>query len=117
MIGRSPNTRLTSAKVLETAPGDVIVFDEHLIHGSVGGSQRRQWRVDFVIDPRDEHEHAGVAAWFDQSIPDERHDPGYDAEALPELRAVLAGTRPALDRQAPRARRLPASLRKALVST
>ncbi len=70
-------------EVLETTPGDVIVFDEHLIHGSPGGSQRRQWRVDFVIDPRDEHEQAAAAAWFVQSIPDERHDPGYDAERYP----------------------------------
>jgi Phytanoyl-CoA dioxygenase (PhyH) len=78
-----PELAAPVGKVLETTPGDVIVFDEHLIHGSVGGSLRRQWRVDFVIDPRDEHEHAVAAAWFDQSIPDERHDPGYDAERYP----------------------------------
>src|SRR5262249_20303749 len=69
--------------VLPTAPGDVIIFDEHLVHGSAGGLQRRQWRVDFVIDPRDEHEHAAVADWFDQSIPNERQNPGYNAERYP----------------------------------
>jgi hypothetical protein len=78
-----PEADAPVGEVLETAPGDVIVFDEHLIHGSMGGSQRRQWRADFVIDPRDDHERAEVAAWFDQSIPDERHDPGYDAERYP----------------------------------
>ena len=78
-----PERAARVGEALETAPGDVIIFDEHLIHGSVGGSERRQWRVDFVIDPRDEHEHAAVAAWFDQSIPDERRDPGYDAERYP----------------------------------
>ena len=33
-----------------TVPGDAIVFDEHLYHGSAGGGLRRQWRVDFVAD-------------------------------------------------------------------
>jgi hypothetical protein len=70
-------------KVLDTSPGDVIVFDEHLIHGSSGGRQRRQWRVDFLIDPRDEAEHAAAAAWFDQSVPDERDNPWYNAERYP----------------------------------
>jgi ectoine hydroxylase-related dioxygenase (phytanoyl-CoA dioxygenase family) len=62
---------------LETVPGDVIVFDEHIIHGSRGGRERRQWRVDFLIDPEDQAEHEAVAAWLDQSVPDERHDPAY----------------------------------------
>ena len=30
--------------VVETAPGDLVAFDEHLVHGSVGGAIRRQWR-------------------------------------------------------------------------
>ncbi len=78
-----PDGPAQAGEALETEPGDVIVFDEHLIHGSAGGSQRRQWRVDFVIDPRDEHERAAVGTWFDQSIPNERLDPGYDAERYP----------------------------------
>jgi hypothetical protein len=72
-----------SYEVIETEPGDVIIFDEHLIHGSTGGDVRRQWRVDFVIDPDSEHETASVGGWFDQSIPDEHHDPGYNAERYP----------------------------------
>ena len=39
---------------LATRPGDSIVFDEHLIHGSRGGHNRRQWRIDFVADTGDD---------------------------------------------------------------
>jgi len=68
---------------IATTPGDVIVFDEHLIHGSTGGSVRRQWRVDFVIDPQDATEERQVQAWFAQSVPSDRSDPGYDVELYP----------------------------------
>ena len=70
-------------EAIATRPGDVIVFDEHLIHGSTGGRERRQWRVDFVIEPHDSEESAAVRAWFGQSIPDEVVDPGYDVERYP----------------------------------
>jgi Phytanoyl-CoA dioxygenase (PhyH) len=68
---------------VETEPGDVVIFDEHLIHGSRGGTLRRQWRVDFIVDPVSPEEFRSVGAWFDQSIPDERLDPGYDAARYP----------------------------------
>jgi hypothetical protein len=35
---------------IATRPGDAIVFDERLYHGSSNGGLRRQWRVDFVAD-------------------------------------------------------------------
>jgi hypothetical protein len=53
----------TSATV-DTEPGDIIAFDEHLLHGSTGGVERRQWRVDFVIDPRGADEVARVRAQY-----------------------------------------------------
>jgi hypothetical protein len=76
--------RCGPTKAIATSPGEVIVFDEHLIHGSSGGHERRQWRVDFVIEPRDPEESAAVRAWFGQSNPDEADDdPGYDAGRYP----------------------------------
>jgi ectoine hydroxylase-related dioxygenase (phytanoyl-CoA dioxygenase family) len=72
-----PDGTTEGGEALATTPGDVIIFDEHLIHGSSGGAERRQWRVDFLIDPLDQQEYSAAAAWFDQSIPDERHDPAY----------------------------------------
>jgi hypothetical protein len=67
---------------IETDPGDVVVFDEHLIHGSRGGRDRCQWRVDFVVDPA-AVEVPAVQEWFAQSIPDERREVGYDARLYP----------------------------------
>jgi hypothetical protein len=72
--------------VIETDPGDVIVFDEHLVHGSRGGRERRQWRVDFVVDPSPV-EVPAVRQWFAQSLPDERGDVGYDARRYPSYGA------------------------------
>jgi hypothetical protein len=82
-----PADGAVTGEALETEPGDVIVFDEHLIHGSSGGNERRQWRVDFLIDPRDPGEHAAAAAWFDQSIPSERSGQAYDTERYPSYGA------------------------------
>jgi Phytanoyl-CoA dioxygenase (PhyH) len=37
--------------VAETRPGDVIAFDWHIRHTSIGGRDRRQWTVSYVRDP------------------------------------------------------------------
>ncbi len=71
------------AVAVESEPGDVVVFDEHLVHGSEGGSVRRQWRCDFVVEPVDALEVERTQAWFAQSLPDEGQDPGYDAVRYP----------------------------------
>ena len=36
---------------LETQPGDVIAFDAHLFHGSVGGARRLAWTVEYLPWP------------------------------------------------------------------
>ncbi len=70
-------------EVIETEPGDVIVFDEHIIHGSTGGGERCQWRVDFVIDPLGPDEEELVKANFEQIFLDVRREGGYDARRYP----------------------------------
>ena len=60
-------------RTLPTDPGDLIVFDEHLTHGSFGGADRRQWRVDFIADPANRAEEAMVRATFERLF-----DPGWD---------------------------------------
>ena len=57
---------------VETEPGDVIAFDEHLVHGSHGGGGRRQWRVDFVLDPQSAEERARVLEYFAAIFPNDR---------------------------------------------
>lgn len=36
---------------LETEPGDVIAFDLHLFHSSVGGSDRLAWSIEYLTWP------------------------------------------------------------------
>jgi ectoine hydroxylase-related dioxygenase (phytanoyl-CoA dioxygenase family) len=69
-----------TAIALATAPGDVIVFDEKLLHSSAGGTVRRQWRVDFVAD-RPELDDP-LRAWYaGQYSPG--WDGGYDVDRFP----------------------------------
>jgi hypothetical protein len=68
--------------IIDSAPGDVIAFDEHVAHGSVGGSLRRQWRVDFIADPLDSDEAALVHATF-VGILDPSWDGGDDRVGYP----------------------------------
>ncbi len=65
--------------VLESLPGDVIIFDEHLWHASSGGGERRQWRVDFVADTGDDD---ALRSYFAaQYAPG--WDGGYDVDRFP----------------------------------
>ena len=74
---------MPSAEVaIETQPGEVIVFDEHLQHASSGGGQRHQWRVDFVREPRSAQEEEEVRAYFAAIFPAD-WDGGVDVEAFP----------------------------------
>jgi hypothetical protein len=71
-----------SARAVETAPGDVIVLDEHLLHGSERGGVRRQWRSDYVAWPSGDEEHGLARAYFGAIFsPD--WDAGYDVDAFP----------------------------------
>lgn len=74
-----------SGLAVESAVGDVIAFDEHLIHGSRGGRERRQWRSDFVIDPTTDEEITAVRRWYEQVLTDGADDPGYDARRHPSF--------------------------------
>jgi hypothetical protein len=70
------------AYVVDTDPGDVIVMDEHLHHASAGGHNRRQWRVDYVVDPTGTEEESAVRAYFASVfLPD--WDGGYDVDRYP----------------------------------
>jgi hypothetical protein len=67
---------------LRAEPGDVIIFDEHLYHASIGGRNRRQWRVDYVVDPAGAEEESKVRAYF-SSIYRPDWDGGYDVDRYP----------------------------------
>ncbi len=64
---------------LPTAPGDAIVFDEHLYHASSGGRSRRQWRIDFVADDGDD----AVLGQYYRGQYAPGWDGGYDVDRYP----------------------------------
>jgi hypothetical protein len=72
----------SAAVALATTPGDIVVFDEHLMHGSVGGAVRRQWRVDFIADPANSAEEALVRTTFERLF-DPTWDGGDDVDRYP----------------------------------
>jgi hypothetical protein len=83
--------------VVCTDPGDIVVFDEHLLHASAGGNPRRQWRVDFVLDLRDAAGEARLQAYFARIFPPD-WDGGYDVDEHPSYGAdwLASGRRAAL---------------------
>jgi len=69
--------------VVETKPGDVVVFDWHTRHASLGGVDRLQWTVSYVKDPASP---ADVERFKDIVIDTGIKldtDPDYDAGAYP----------------------------------
>lgn len=67
---------------LATEPGDVIAFAEPLFHASLGGRDRRQWRVDYFEDPADAATEAHVRAWYAETFPPD-WDGGHDVDRYP----------------------------------
>jgi len=81
-----------------TRPGDVIVFDEHLVHASAGGSVRRQWRVDYAAEPRSAADEAALRSYLARIFPPD-WDGGYDVDRFPSYGSEwLASGRPAVER-------------------
>jgi hypothetical protein len=76
-----------AAEVLVTEPGDIIAMDEHLLHSSVGGDRRRQWRVDFIVDPTSADDEAATRAYFQGILPP-GWDGGYDVDRYPSYDAL-----------------------------
>ena len=78
---------------VETDAGDVIVFDEHLLHASAGGTIRHQWRVDFFPDPQTSDETMTAEAFLGSRLPS-RLGRRLRPRPLPELRHRLATIQP-----------------------
>ncbi len=50
------NPHQVPCHVVESKPGDVIVFHAHLWHAALNGRDRRQWSVEYFAFPLDERE-------------------------------------------------------------
>ena len=66
--------------VAETQPGDVIAFDWHTWHASVGGRDRRQWTVSYAKDPATSEEAGRLRDFLASLVPD---DEPFDHDAYP----------------------------------
>jgi hypothetical protein len=80
--GAAADGNTDGAVAVETAPGDVIVFDEHLMHASQGGDVRYQWRVDYLARPAGGDEQAVARDYF-AGMYSPGWDGGYDVDAFP----------------------------------
>jgi Phytanoyl-CoA dioxygenase (PhyH) len=67
--------------VAETRPGDVIAFDWHTWHASIGGTDRRQWTIGYAKDPRTAEETRRLRDFFGSVVPDGEEP--YDHAAYP----------------------------------
>lgn len=75
-------TRDIPCHVIDSQPGDVILFDEHLWHASIDGRNRRLWSAFFVKDPKTRDEETKVRNYLaSQFVPD--MDLDYDARRYP----------------------------------
>jgi hypothetical protein len=82
--------------VLQTEPGDMIVFDEHLFHSSSGGVTRRQWRADYLRTPTDSVTEERTRRYFADLYAAD-WDGGYDADRYPSYGpAWRSSSRPAV---------------------
>lgn len=91
-----------AGEAIATSPGDVIAFDEHLEHSSLGREAgdrpRLQWRVDFLADPIGADEEAVAREYF-ASIFVAGWDGGYDVAKFPSYDAEWrASPRTGVDR-------------------
>lgn len=59
--------------VVETTPGDAIVFAGHLWHAALNGRDRRQWSVEYHAFPADERERRELA----RLCPEWREEPAW----------------------------------------
>jgi hypothetical protein len=80
--GVEPDFTSLPGLAVETDPGDMIVFEEHIYHGSVGGSDRRQWRVDYLPDPTGDQEETLARRYLEQIFPLD-WAVGYDPQRYP----------------------------------
>jgi hypothetical protein len=66
--------------VIESRPGDAIVFHGHLWHAALNGSDRRQWSVEYFAFPEDDRERAELQRLAPEWKEDPAWGPVYEAD-------------------------------------
>jgi Phytanoyl-CoA dioxygenase (PhyH) len=73
---------------VESSPGDVIAFDLHTFHASVGGRDRLAWAIEYLAEPSDGDERDRYRRWMADGF--EQQYRGFDRERYPTWRDWLA---------------------------
>ncbi len=78
----------TPEVVAPSRPGDVIAFDLHTFHATVGGRDRLAWATEYLVVPEGEDSGAKTIRWMADSF--EQAFRGFDRERYPVWRDWLA---------------------------
>jgi hypothetical protein len=70
--------------VVDSRPGDVIAFDLHTFHSSVGGRDRLAWAIEYLATPKGDQERTTTRRWFSDAF--EQESRGFDRERYPQWR-------------------------------
>lgn len=84
--------------VLPTEPGDVLAFDAHLLHRSVGGGNRLAWRTEYLGWPG-LGDAEGMCTVGELLAEDAYEDAGFDRARWPEWDEWAAGAAGIASRQ------------------
>ena len=77
--------------VVESQPGDVIAFDLHTFHASVGGTNRLAWAIEYLAEPTSDDERDRVLRSMADSF--EQVCRGFERDRYPVWRDWLANPR------------------------
>ena len=77
---------------VETRPGDVVAFDLHTFHASVGGTDRLAWAIEYLAVPSDDEERTRTRHWMADAF--EQDFRGFDRRRYPMWRDWLADPGP-----------------------
>jgi hypothetical protein len=75
---------------VESHPGDVIAFDLHTFHATLGGRDRLAWAIEYISAPGDEEARTKTLHWLTDAF--EQSFRGFDRERYPAWRDWLANT-------------------------
>ncbi|OCC10561.1 phytanoyl-CoA dioxygenase family protein [Streptomyces sp. PTY087I2] len=94
-VDEEREARVWPGVVLDTVPGDVLVFDVHLWHASLFGRDRDQWSLSYAARPRTPEATAAVHAYIASFLGaghtyDREEFPYYDPDWLSPGRPTFA---------------------------
>ena len=73
---------------VETRRGDIVAFDLHTFHASVGGTDRLAWAIEYLADPTHDEQRDKTLRWLADAF--EQDFRGFDRQRYPTWRDWLA---------------------------